>query len=331
MALDAPKVVLTDYVWESLAPEEDLFRSLGAEFLAIQCKSREELLGAAQGAKVLLNTYFGPLDRELLEALPSLEMIARYGIGVDTIDVEAATDLGIVVTNNPTYCLDEVAEHTLALLLAVARKVSFYDRQVREGKWDVEAAKPLYRVSGKTLGLVGLGNIARRVAQRARAFEMRLLYHDPYVPADVGEKEGVEAAPLQKVLSESDYVSLHVPLNKETRHFISEQELRLMKPTACLVNCARGPIVSTEALVRALSEGWIAAAALDVVEERPPLSPDHPLLSFPGVVITPHTAWYSEEALEGLHEGAPAEVARFLRGERPLHAVNPEVLEKIRL
>lgn len=331
MASVAPKVVLTDYVWESLALEEELFRSLGAEFSAIQCKSREELLEAAEGAQVLLNTYFGPLDRELMGALPSVKMIARYGIGVDTIDVEAATDLGIVVTNNPAYCLDEVAEHTLALVLAAARKVALYDRQVRQGTWDVEAAKPIYRLSGKTLGLVGLGNIARRVARRALGFEMRVLYHDPYVPADAGKKEGVEAAPLEKVLAESDYVSVHVPLNRETRHLIAEEQLRLMKPTACLVNCSRGPIVSTEALVKALSEGWIAAAALDVVEDQPPLPADHPLLGHDQVIVTPHAAWYSEEALVALHEGAPAEVARFLRGERPLHVVNPKVLEKVDL
>ncbi|MBI2881456.1 MAG: C-terminal binding protein [Candidatus Tectomicrobia bacterium] len=330
MASDRPKVVLTDYVWESLAPEEDLFRSLGADFVAIQCKSREELLEVARGAHVLLNTYFGPLDRRLMEALPSLKMIARYGIGVDTIDVEAATDHGVLVTNNPTYCLEEVAEHTLALLLSLARKVPFYDRQVRQGKWDVEAGKPLHRLSGKTLGLLGLGNIARRVAQRAKGFKMRLLYHDPFLPAEAGEKEGAEAAPLERVLSESDYVSIHVPLNQDTRHLIGEERLRLMKPTACLINASRGPIVSTDALVKALSEGWIAGAALDVIEEQPPLSADHPLFGFPQVVITPHTAWYSEEALVGLHHGAPSEVARFLRGERPLHVVNPQVLEKTR-
>ncbi|MFQ5694312.1 MAG: C-terminal binding protein [Nitrospinota bacterium] len=289
----------------------------------------EMSLEAAEGAQVLLNTYFGPLDRELMEALPSLKMIARYGIGVDTIDIEAATERGIIVTNNPTYCLEEVAEHTLALILSLARKVPFYDREVRRGKWDVEAAKPLHRLCGKTLGLVGLGNIARRVARRARAFEMRLLYFDPYVPADVGEKEGAEAASLERVLSESDYVTLHTPLIPATRHLIDEAQLRLMKPTACLVNCSRGPIVRTDALVKALSEGWIASAALDVVEDQPPLPADHPLLAFPQVVITPHAAWFSEEALVGLHEGAPSEVARFLRGERPKHVVNPEVLERL--
>jgi phosphoglycerate dehydrogenase-like enzyme len=167
------------------------------------------------------------------------------------------------------------------------------------------------------------------VAKRALGFEMRVLYHDPYVPAEDGAKDGVEAAPLEQVLAESDYVSIHMPLNNETRHYIDEEKLRQMRSTACLVNCSRGPIVSSEALVTALSEGWIAAAGLDVVEDQPPLAADHPLLKFPQVVITPHAAWYSEEALVGLHEGAPADVARFLQGERPLHVVNPKVLEKI--
>ncbi|HJM43950.1 MAG: C-terminal binding protein [Nitrospinota bacterium] len=329
MASDPIKVVLTDYVWESLEPEESLFRSLDVEFLAIQCKSTEELVEAARGARVLLNTYFAPLDRSLFEALPSLKMIARYGIGVDTIDLEAATDHGIIVTNNPTYCLDEVAEHTLALLLAMARNIAVYDRDVRRGVWDVEAAKPMHRIAGKTLGVLGLGSIARKVAARARAFEMRVLYHDPYVPAEEGEKEGVEAASLDRLFEESDFLTVHTPLLPDTRHMIGEAQLRRMKPTACLINCARGPIVDNEALVRALSEGWIAAAGLDVVEDPPPLSPDHPLLSFPRNIVTPHSAWYSEEAMEGLHEGAPAEAARFLRGERPLHVVNPKVLENL--
>ncbi len=331
MASDPIKVVLTDYVWDSLEPEEALFGSLGVEFIAIQCKSAEELVETARGARVLLNTYFVPLDRALFEALPSLKMIARYGIGVDTIDLEAATDHGIIVTNNPTYCLDEVAEHTLALLLAMARNITVYDRDVRRGVWDVEAAKPMRRIAGKTLGVLGLGSIARKVAARARAFEMRVLYHDPYVPAEAGEKEGLEAASLDKLLEESDFLTVHTPLLPDTRHMIGEAQLRRMKPTACLINCARGPIVDNEALVKALSEGWIAAAGLDVVEDPSPLSPDHPLLSFPRNIVTPHSAWYSEEALEGLHEGAPAEAARFLRGERPLHVVNPKVLEKLGL
>lgn len=331
MASDRPKVVLTDYVWESLEPEEKLFASLGADFIAIQCKSREELLDVAEGAQVLLNTYFAPLDRSLCESLPALKMIARYGIGVDTIDLEAATDHGIIVTNNPTYCLDEVAEHTMALLLALARRVTIYDRDVRRGVWDVEAAKPIRRISGKTLGSVGFGNIARKVAKRARGFEMRILYYDPFVPAEAGAEEGAESVSLETLLPDSDFVTIHAPLIPETRHMIGEAQLRMMKPTAFLINCARGPIVEDAALEKAVSEGWIAGAGLDVLEAEPPLSPEHPLLHAPQNIVTPHSGWYSEESLVGLHEGAPAEVARFLQGERPINVVNPKVLEKVGL
>ncbi|MDP6619981.1 MAG: C-terminal binding protein, partial [Nitrospinota bacterium] len=322
------KVVLTDYVWDSLEVEEEALKGL-ASLVALQTKTPEEFLSEAGDCDAILNTYAGPITAEAMAQMPRCKLIARYGIGVDTIDLEAATDHGIIVTNNPTYCLDEVAEHTLALLLAMARNIAVYDRDVRRGVWDVEAAKPMHRIAGKTLGVLGLGSIARKVAARARAFEMRVLYHDPYVPAEEGEKEGVEAASLDRLFEESDFLTVHTPLLPDTRHMIGEAQLRRMKPTACLINCARGPIVDNEALVRALSEGWIAAAGLDVVEDPPPLSPDHPLLSFPRNIVTPHSAWYSEEAMEGLHEGAPAEAARFLRGERPLHVVNPKVLENL--
>ncbi len=331
MTSERPKVVLTDYVWESLEMEEKLFASLDADFIAIQCKSREELLDAADGAEVLLNTYFAPLDRSLFEELPTLKMIARYGIGVDTIDLEAATDHEIIVTNNPTYCLNEVAEHTMALLLALARKIALYDREVRRGIWEVELAKPIGRVSGKTLGLVGFGNIARMVARRASGFEMRILYFDPFVSAETGAKEGAEAVSLETLLSESDFVTIHAPLIPETRHMIGEKQLRMMKQTAFLINCARGPIIEDAALEKAIAEGWIAGAGLDVLEAQTPPTPDHPLLRTSQNIITPHSAWFSEESLIGLHEGAPSEVARFLSGDRPINVVNPKVLERIGL
>src|SRR6059058_199933 len=234
------KVVLTDYVWDSLDVEKKAVEGL-ADLVALQTKKPDEFLAEAADCDALLNTYAGPITAEVMAGMPKCKIIARYGIGVDTIDLDAATQAGIIVTNNPTYCIEEVAEHTMALLLACARKAAFYDRLVRGGRWELPPGKPMFRLSGRTLGLVGFGNIARQVAVRAAAFGMRILFFDPYVeraPAGVpGEK-----ADLSEVLKQSDFVSVHPPLTLETRKLIGEVALSQMKPTAFLLNCARGPI-----------------------------------------------------------------------------------------
>src|SRR5215468_2264919 len=177
---DKAKVVLTDYVWESLDVEKKTLEGL-ADLVALQTKKPDEFVGEAQDCDALLNTYAGPITGDVMAKMPKCRIIARYGIGVDTIDLEAATRAGIIVTNNPTYCIEEVAEHTMALLLACARKIAFYDRLVRAGRWEVPPGKPIYRLAGRTLGLVGFGNIARQVAIRAAAFGMHVLYADPFV------------------------------------------------------------------------------------------------------------------------------------------------------
>jgi D-3-phosphoglycerate dehydrogenase len=247
---------------------------------------------------------------------------------VDTIDLDAATRAGIIVTNNPTYCIEEVAEHTMALLLACARKVAFYDRMVRGGTWAVPPGKPLFRLAGSTLGLVGFGNIARQVAVRAASFGMRVLYADPFV------KEGQFAEPGRKVelndlLKESDFVSVHPPLTPQTRKMIGDDALSRMKPGAFLINCSRGPVVDTEALVRALDAKRIAGCALDTTDPEP-LPDPHPLRERENVIINPHVAWYSETAMVGLQAGAPGEVRRVLTGEWPVNVVNKAVKGKTR-
>jgi len=316
------KVVLTDYVWESLDVEKKTLEGL-AELVPLQTKKPEEFIEQAQDCDALLNTYAGPITAEVMGHLPKCKIIARYGIGVDTIDLEAATKAGIIVTNNPTYCIEEVAEHTMALMLACARKAAFYDRLVRGGRWEVPPGKPMFRVSGRTLGLVGFGNIARQVALRAKAFGMRILYADPFV------KEGQFDAPGKKVelhelLEESDFVSVHPPLTPPTRKMINDAALSRMKSSAFLINCSRGPIVDTEALVRALEAGKIAGCALDTVDPEP-LPDPHPLRGRDNVIITPHVAWYSEQALVGLQAGAPSDVRRVLMGEWPVNVVNRDV------
>ncbi|HEY8249758.1 MAG TPA: C-terminal binding protein, partial [Burkholderiales bacterium] len=305
------KVVLTDYVWESLDVEKKTLEGL-ADLVALKTKKPEEFLGEAADCDALLNTYAGPITAQDMARMPKCRIIARYGIGVDTIDLEAATAAGIIVTNNPTYCIEEVAEQTMAMLLACARKIAFYDRMVRAGRWEVPPGKPMFRLVGQTLGLVGFGNIARQVAIRAAAFGMRVLFSDPFV------KEGPGKTDLEKLLAESDFVSLHPPLTPQTRKMINDEAFAKMKPTAFLINCSRGPVVDTEALVRALDAKRIAGAALDTVDPEPLPNP-HPLRGRENVILCPHAAWYSEQAMRGLQAGAPGEVRRVLTGEWPVN------------
>jgi D-3-phosphoglycerate dehydrogenase len=316
------KVVVTDYVWESLDVERRTLEGL-ADLRAFKAKTMDEVLPELADCDAVLNTYLAPIDAAVMARMPKCRIIARYGIGVDTIDLEAATRAGIIVTNNPTYCIEEVAEHTMALLLACARKTAFYDRLVRDGRWEVPPGKPIYRVAGRTLGLIGFGNIARQVAVRAAAFGMRVLFSDPNV------KEGQFPAPgkrveLAELLRESDFVSLHPPLVPQTRKMINDATLAQMKPGAFLINCARGPIVDTDALVRALDAKKIAGCALDTIDPEPLPNP-HPLRERDNVVLAPHAAWYSEQAMAGLQAGAPNEVRRVLSGEWPVNVVNPAV------
>jgi D-3-phosphoglycerate dehydrogenase len=321
------KVVLTDYVWESLDVERKTLEGL-ADLVPLQTKKPEEFLAQAEDCDALLNTYAGPITAEVMARMGKCRIIARYGIGVDTIDLDAATRAGIIVTNNPTYCIEEVAEHTMALVLACARKVAVYDRLVRGGRWELPPGKPMFRLSDRTLGLVGFGNIARQVAVRAAAFGMRILFADPLLQDAQFDTPGTKMA-LHDLLGESDFVSLHPPLTPETRKMINDDALSRMRSTAFLVNCSRGPIVDTDALVRALDAKKIAGCALDTTDPEP-LPDPHPLRGRENVIITPHVAWYSEQALVGLQAGAPNEVRRVLSGEWPVNVVNGAVRGKNR-
>jgi D-3-phosphoglycerate dehydrogenase len=320
-------VVITDYVWESLYVERKILGDL-ADLVALKTKSPEEFLAEAGDCDALLNTYAGPITAEVMASMPKCRIIARYGIGVDTIELEAATRAGIIVTNNPTYCIDEVAEHAMALLLACARKVAFYDRSVRAGRWEVPPGKPIYRLSCCTLGLVGFGNIARQVAVRAAAFGMRVLFFDPFVKGGEFKVPG-EKSELDELLRDSDFVSVHPPLTPQTRKMFNDEAFSRMKRSAFLINCARGPIIDTDALVRALDSKKIAGCALDTTDPEP-LPDRHPLRARDNVIVNPHVAWYSEQAMVGLQAGAPGEVRRVLSGQWPVNVVNRAVKGKSR-
>jgi D-3-phosphoglycerate dehydrogenase / 2-oxoglutarate reductase len=317
----AAKVVLTDYVWEKLDVEKKTLEGI-ADLVALKTKTPAEFIDEARDCDALLNTYAGPITADAMAQMPRCKIIARYGIGVDTIDLKAATEAGIIVTNNPTYCIEEVAEHTMALLLAAARKVVFYDRLVRAGRWEVPPGKPLFRLAGSTLGLIGFGNIARQVAVRAAAFGMNVLYSDPYVKDGQFDAPG-RSAELDTLLAQSDFVSVHAPLMAQTRGMIGDDALGRMKQTAWVINCSRGPLIDTDALVRALDAKKIAGCALDTTDPEPLPNP-HPLRERDNVIINPHAAWYSEQAMVGLQAGAPGEVRRVLTGEWPVNVVNRE-------
>lgn len=316
------KVIVTDYVWGSLDVETKILEGV-AELVPLQSKKPEEFMPEALDCDAMLNTYAGPITADVMARMTKCRIIARYGIGVDTIDLDAATQAGIIVTNNPTYCVDEVAEHTLALILACARKVALYDRLVRAARWEVPPGKPMFRLSGNTLGLVGFGKIARQVAVRAQSFGMRILFADPFVAEGQFDVPG-RKVDLSDLLKNSEFVSLHPPLTPQTRKMISDDALSRMKPTAFLINCSRGPVVDTEALVRALDAKAIAGCALDTTDPEP-LPDPHPLRGRDNAIVTPHVAWYSEQAMVGLQAGAPGEVRRVLMGEWPINVVNPAV------
>lgn len=310
----------------SLEPDQRILGEAGIELIVRFCESEDEVIDFARDADLLMVITANPITRRIMTCLPRCKALIRHGIGLDSIDVEAATELGVLVVNNTTYCIEEVSDMALALLLAATRRIPCLDRNFREGVWDYSLMRLGFRLRECTLGIVGLGRIGRRVAQKASAFGMRLLAYDPYVQKDAATKLGATLVGLEALLAESDFVSLHSPLTPETFHMIGEGELRKMKRTAFLINTSRGGIVDTPALVRALEEEWIAGAALDAHEEPEPVPANHPLTRLENVVLTPHIAWYSEQAMTELQEGQAHEAVRVLRGQMPLQLANPEVL-----
>jgi D-3-phosphoglycerate dehydrogenase len=291
----------------------------------VNIKDEAVLTPICKEADGILNQY-ARMDRRMIEQLSRCKVITRYGIGVDTIDLTAATESGIIVANVPDYCLNEVADHTLAMLLACARKTLVFDRIVRRGSWDFRKGGAIHRLQGKVLGLVGCGKIGLAVARRMTAFGVRVIAFDPYLKR---AGEGVELTDLSTVLGTSDFISIHCPLTESTRHLIGEMEFKKMVKKPVIVNTSRGPVVDENALLRALETGQVSGAGLDVVETEPP-DPGNPLLKMENVVLSPHTAFYSEESVSQLKRDAAESVVAVLQGRWPKSVVNREVLEKTR-
>jgi D-3-phosphoglycerate dehydrogenase len=318
------KILITDHTWPDVQVETAILERAGLQVLDAPASDEVTLRSLAVDA-VAIMTCFAQVTPSVIDSARDLKVVARFGVGVDNIAVDTASARGIPVTYVPDYCVAEVAEHALALLLAQARGVARYNASVKGRRWDLGVAAPLRRLEGQTLGLIGCGRIGTRLAQKARGLGLRVLAYDPALKT--GDRDGVVAVELDQVLAESDFVSLHIPLMPETRAFVGESVLKRMKPTAFLINTARGGLVDTAALARALREGWIAGAALDVLP-REPIVPDDPLLDLDNVVLTPHVAFYSEESLADLRRRTAESVVDVLADRAPEHLANADALAR---
>jgi D-3-phosphoglycerate dehydrogenase len=305
------------------------FDGLDVEILSVECRSREEALEAVREADVVMIGGFR-VDAAMIGAMERARVICGFGHGFEGVDVDAATKAGILVTNAAEICHLEVANHAAALILALNRKVVQYDRAMRQGVWDRPAGRPITPLDGETAGLVGLGAIGQALARRLQPFGLRVIAYDPYVEEHPARELGVRmVGDLHSLLSESDWVSVQVPLNGETRHMLGEREFRAMKRTAYFVNCCRGGVVDEGALTRALQEGWIAGAGLDVFEQEP-TDPANPLLRLENVIATPHAGGESTESAALSARVASRQAAAVLRGEWPNRVVNPGVYGRLR-
>ena len=320
------KVLITDYVWASIEPERQVLAEVGAELIAAETGDEPELQTLAPTMDGIL-TCWNPVRESVITAAKKCQVIARYGIGLDNIDVDAATEQGIVVTNVPAYCMDEVSDHAMGLLLACARKIPRFDRAVRNGTWDQNIGPEMHRIRGKTLGIVGFGRIGQAIIPKAKAFGLTINVCSPRTDPKRIRQQGAQKVTFQELLTTSDFITIHAPLTQETEHMFSDAEFRAMKPTAYLINTARGGIVDTAALTTALRNGDIAGAGLDVLETEPP-NQNEELLTLDNAVITPHAAFVSEDAILELEVTAAKCVAQVLTGQLPESVVNPSVLEQ---
>jgi D-3-phosphoglycerate dehydrogenase / 2-oxoglutarate reductase len=313
-------IAITDSPFPSLDPAKKALARLDPEYRMANSASEADILAVAQDADAVLVTY-AKLTGGLLRQLKKCKAIGRFGLGVDNIDLPAAKECGIAVNYVPDYCLREVSDHAMALLLALARKVTLSNTLVQSGRWEVPPIVPLRRLEGQVLGLVGFGNIPRALAPKAKAFGLKVIAFDPYIVKEAADAAGVESVSFDELLARSDFISVHAPLQPATRGLINAKALAKMKKGAFLINTARGPLVDEAALIAALEAGQIGGAALDVVPVEP-LAKDSPLLGRDNVILTPHTGFYSVEALEELQTKCASDVARVLSGEKAVYPIS---------
>jgi D-3-phosphoglycerate dehydrogenase len=323
------KVLITDYVWPSVEPEKAVLAAGGAEIIVAPNGDEDTLVELAKDVDGILTCFAKVTDR-VVRAAEKCVVIGRYGVGVDNIAVDTATELGIAVTYVPDYCIPEVSDHVMAMLLAWNRRIVFFDRATKTKGWGTEGlGMRIMRLEGKNLGIAGFGRIGRAVADRARAFGLQVLVADPFVTAEAAQDAGAVKMELPELLAESDFVTLHSPLIPQTQGLMGSDEFAQMRPDAFLINAARGGLIDEDALYTALTSGQIAGAGLDVlVDLDPPL--DHRISQLPNVIVTPHTAFFSQEAVLELEERAAGEVVSVFQGKMPDNLVNPAVLDHSR-
>jgi D-3-phosphoglycerate dehydrogenase len=312
-------VIVADCDHASIEIEQGVLEEICPKIPWLACKTEDEIIAqCAQGEGLLI--MYAPVTRRVLQHLKRCKIIARYGVGVDTVDLRAAAELGIIVSNVPDYGTHEVSDHALGMMLCLTRKITYANSLVKQGQWDFRLMHPVYRHQVQTIGIIGVGRIGSAMAHKTHALGMRVIAHDPFVQREQ-VPDYITLVSLEELLQQSDVVSVHCPLSESTRYLLDENRLRLMKPTAYLVNTARGSIVDEVALEKMLGEKKLAGAAMDVFSVEPG-SPSHPLFKYENFLCTPHMAWHSEESAKELKRKAAEEVRRVLRGEPPLYQVN---------
>ena len=327
--MPSKKALITDYVWPNIDVENEVLRAGGVEPVVAPDTSEETLAELAADADIIM-FCFAQVTGNVLRTAEKCKVASRYGIGVDNIDIPTATELGIVVTNVPDYCMDEVTDHAIGMILALNRRLLPHDSEVKSGGWaSVVLDQPMHRTRGATLGILGFGRIGRSIADKAVGFGMNIVAYDPLI--EPGQSiDGVEIISFEDVLRRSHFITVHTPLTPETEGMIGADQFAMMMPGGIIVNCARGGIIQEQALADALHSGHLAGAGLDVVEPAPPPD-DHPLLSAPNIIITPHTAFFSQASTVELERRTAQEALRVLNGNHPENLINPQVLGKSRV
>jgi len=315
-------VLITDAHHKNFQLEEKILEQLGAKVHIGYCKNEEDLLKINSYMDALLVSYVY-VGEKAMQHFINCKVMVKYAVGVDNIDLSAATKRKILVANVPDYCTEEVSTHTMSLLLALVRKIIPFDNSVKNGKWNPLIADPIYRMEGKTLGIIGFGRNGQRLAQKILPFNMNIIASDPGIGLTMMAKYSVKKVNLDILLKQAHYIALHCPLNQSTYHLINQKTIDMMRQGVFLVNTSRGAVVNQSALYEALKKGKIAGAALDVMENEPPNQND--ILKMNNIIYTPHVSWHSEEAETALRRKAALEVKRVLEGKKPINLVNKEV------
>ena len=318
------KIVLTDNIFPDLILERDMLLKMDAELIEITDPSI--LKDECKDADVVINTY-EQITKDIIDNMERCKLVIRNGIGVNTIDVNECSEKGIMVANVPTYCLDEVATHTMSLLLTLARKIILLNKTVENGTWDVKKAIPIYSLQSKTLGLVGFGKIPRLVSEKASSFGLNVIAYDPYITNEITAEAGVEKVEMNELIEKSDFISIHCPLTSKTKGMFNTEIFKKMKDTAYIINTARGQVINEANLIKALEDGEIAGAGLDVLT-KDKVEVSNPLLAMDNVVITPHAAWYSEESIVTRRVQTIESVMYVLEGGEPASLINRKQLGK---